>query len=258
MNRLTTLKHVRTGTRFNLCKTGCLLVYAAIIVLLLPAQSRAQMLHETLYDVYRISSEASVEVDNDLMVATLTVQEEDKDAAALANKVNATMSWAVDVLEPFSAIAVRTRDYQTYPRYENSSTRRLIGWRAQQSIELETDDFTAAGKAIQQLQEKLIVQSIDLSVKPATREKASGVLVENALNSFKDRAALVQRNMNSASYRILDVDIRTQHSGPEYDGGVRTMSMESSSYSRSVESAPVIAAGSTTVVVQINGRIQLD
>ena len=238
---------------------GCLMTLVTLVCLLLALQSStasAQTAQETLFDVYRISSEASVDVDNDLMVATLVVQEENKDAAALASSVNSTMSWAVGLMRPFKTIEIRTRDYQTYPRYENTAARRLIGWRAQQSIELETDDFAAAGKAIQQLQEKLKVQSINLSVKPATREKASDLLIENALNSFKERAQLVQRNMNSASFRVLDVDIRTQQNSPQYNDA-RMMSADAS-YSREVESAPAIVGGSTTVYVQVNGRIQLD
>ena len=216
----------------------------------------AQDSGETLYDVYRLAIESSVDVDNDLMVATLVVQEEDREASVLANRVNATMSWAVNVLRPYATISFKTRDYQTYPRYENSSSRRLIGWRAVQSIELETDDFAAAGKAIQTLQERLKVQNVNLSVKPATREKASDLLIKNALNSFKDRARLIQQNMNSAGFRVLDVDINTERSSPN-QGRTRMMAAEASSTS-SVETAPAIVGGSTTIYVRVNGRIQLD
>ncbi|MFK7996331.1 MAG: SIMPL domain-containing protein [Granulosicoccus sp.] len=227
-----------------------------ILSLFYPMGTHAQTLHETLYDVYRLSSEASVEVDNDRMVATLVVQEEDKDASVLASKVNSATSWAVNILIPYDSIALRTRDYQTYPRYENSAARRLIGWRSQQIIELETDDFAAAGKAIQQLQEKLTIQSIRLTVKPATRKKASDILIENALNMFKERASLIQRNMNSSGFRILEVDIHTQQNTPAY-GQARAMSVDEE-YSRSVEIAPAIVGGTTTVLVQVEGRIQLD
>lgn len=220
------------------------------------ATAHAQAANETLYDVYRLSSESSVEVDNDLMVATLIVQEEDKDATILANRVNAAMSWALNELRPYNSIAVKTRDYQTFPRYENSTARRLIGWRAVQSIELETDDFSAAGKAIQVLQEKLKVQGIRLSVKPATREKASDLLIRDALNSFTERARLIQRTMSSSGFRVLDVDIQTENSSPDHRNG-NMMMAEAVSASR-VEAPPAIAGGSTTVFVRINGRIQLD
>ena len=227
-----------------------------LLALVSPTSAQGQGPGETLFDVYRLASEVSVDVDNDLMVVTLAVQEEDKDATVLANRVNVTMSWAVNELQSYNTISVKTRDYQTFPRYENLSGRRLIGWRALQSLELETDDFAAVGKAIQVLQERLKVQSINLSVKPATREKASDLLIENALNSFKDRALLIQQNMNSSGYRILDVDINTEQTSPG-QGGARMMMAEDSAY-RSVESAPAIVGGSTTVYVRINGRIQLD
>ncbi|MFK7891076.1 MAG: SIMPL domain-containing protein [Granulosicoccus sp.] len=246
------------GCKTNLiaARTYWLLIGLIALCAACAKKGHAQPTYETLYDVYRLSSEASVEVDNDRMVATLVVEEEHEDASALANELNLVMSWAVEILQPYETIAVRSRDYQTSPRYENSTARRLIGWRAKQIIELETDDFIAAGKAIAQLQEKLKVQNIRLSVKPSTRKTATDILIENALNSFKERAQQVQRNMNSSSYRILDVDIHTQQNLSSYDDA-RLMSVDEE-YSPGVATAPTIVAGSSTVQVQINGRIQLD
>ncbi len=140
----------------------------------LPAQ--AQTGGETLYNVFNLTSEATAEVDNDLMIATLVVQLEDKDPAALADKVNAAMAWAIDVLRPYEMLNIKTRDYQTYPRYDTSQVRRLIGWRATQTLQLETEDFGAAGQVIQMLQEKLQVQGIRLMTKDSTREAASDQL----------------------------------------------------------------------------------
>jgi len=226
-----------------------LLVYGAS-----PALMAQQSDSAPLFNVYRLASEASVEVDNDLMVATLYVQAQDKDTSSLAQKINSTMEWATAELKPFTTITVQTRDYQTYPRYENNQSRRLIGWTARQSIELETDDFTAAGKAIQRLQEKLLVEGIRLSVKSATRQKAEDLLIEEALDQFKDRARLVQKNMNAESFNIIEMDIQTQGQAFSYQDNQRMLSQSN----MRVESAPQIAAGSTTVNVSVSGRIQLD
>ena len=54
--------------------------------------SHAQSAADTLFNVFTFTSEASAEVDNDLMTATLVVQDEDKDSAQLANKINEAMS----------------------------------------------------------------------------------------------------------------------------------------------------------------------
>lgn len=211
---------------------------------------------ESQYNLFRLTSEASVNIANDLMIATLVVQDEDKDPAVLADKINSKATWANNVLRPYATIAFKTRDYQTYPRYDSSQARRLIGWRAAQIIELETDDFEAAGKAIQKLQEKLQVQRIQLLAKPTTRSEASDRLIVKALNRFKDRARLIQKNMNSAGFRIVEVDINTGQGGME-EFSSRVAMDEMSSLS-SVQSEPVIEAGTTRVTVQVFGRVQLE
>lgn len=227
----------------------------ALVALCIAPLLQAQTAEQTIFNAFTFNSEASVEIDNDLMIATLVVQDEDKDSAALANKINATMGWAVESLRPFSTIKIKTRDYQTYPRYDTSQSRRLIGWRATQTLQLETDDFKAAGKAIQNLQEKLQVQGIRLSVKPATREIASEALIKKALFAFRDRAQLVQETMGAKSYKIVDINIQTGNAGGAFhDAQAPRMEMMRSS----VTSEPAIEAGSSLVSVQVYGRIQLD
>jgi predicted secreted protein len=232
-------------------------IYFSIPVLLglifvMPA---VQANDETLYNVFSLSSDASAEVDNDLMVATLVVAAEDKDPALLASKINASMSWAVNVLRPFGALKIKTRDYQTYPRYDSGKIRKLIGWRGSQSIQVETDNFEAAGKAIQKLQERLQVQSIQLAAKAETRTAAADALINDALSAFKKRASLIQRNMGATGYRILDVNIQSdQGSAAMYDSRSNGMEMMRSA----AVAEPAIEAGTSRVSVQIYGRVQLD
>lgn len=212
--------------------------------------------HQPVYNVFSLHSEASAEVDNDLMIATLMVEAEDRDPAVLASKVNSSMSWAVNVLRPFGALKTKTRDYQTYPRYDTGKNRKLIGWRASQSIQIETDDFEAAGKAIQKLQERLQVKGIQLAAKPETRAAAADELINEALTTFKKRATLIQRNMGASGYKVLDVNVQSdQPSGPMYD--VAPMQYESMR-SAAMVAEPSIEAGTSRVSVQIFGRVQLD
>jgi predicted secreted protein len=215
----------------------------------------AQNSPEAMYNVYSLSSEASAEVDNDLMIATLVVQQEDKDAALLADKVNSTMAWAINQLRAFASLKVKTRDYQTSPRYDTSQSRRLIGWRATQTLQLETDDFTSAGKAIQMMQERLQVQSIALIAKPETRQAASDRLIGEALTAFKERAVLVQKNMGASSYKVLDVNIQSgQNSVPMFEASADMGVMKRGS----VAAEPVMEPGTSRVSVQVYGRVQLD
>lgn len=230
-------------------------VVAVILGLQAVGSVQAQSNGETLYNVFNLTSEATAEVDNDLMIATLVVQLEDKDPAVLADKVNQTMAWAIDVLKPYEMLTIKTRDYQTYPRYDTSQVRRLIGWRATQTLQLDSEDFGAAGQAIQKLQEKLQVQGIRLMTKDSTREAASDQLIDEALNAFKDRASLIQKNMGASGYRILDVNIQTgQSNTPMFNARAEMADVMRSS----VASEPVVEPGTSRVSVQVYGRVQLD
>jgi len=227
---------------------------ACILALLICQSALAQSADSPIYNVFSLRSQATAEVDNDLMIATLVVQAEDRDPAELASKINASMSWAVNVLRPYGSLKTKTRDYQTHPRYDTSKKRRLIGWRGNQSLQIETDDFEAAGKAIQKLQERLQVQGIRLTAKTATREAAADKLINEALTSFKERAALIQRNMGLSGYKILDVTIQNDQGSPVYDAAVRGMA-------RMAESAvaqPAIEAGTSRVSVQVYGRVHIE
>ncbi|MGQ7843351.1 SIMPL domain-containing protein [Granulosicoccus sp. 3-233] len=217
--------------------------------------AHAQSGSEPQYNVYSLSSEASAEVANDLMIATLVVQQEDADPAKLAEKVNETMRWAMSQLDEFDTLKVSTRDYQTYPRYDTSQVRRLIGWRATQSLQLETEDFSAASQAIQTLQERLQVQGIRHMAQELTRRQASDALISEALDAFKARAELVQQNMGASGYQVLDVNIQTGESNtPMFTARAEMADMVRSS----VATEPALEAGTSRVNVQVFGRVQLD
>lgn len=210
-------------------------------------------LQEPLYDVYQLSAEAEVEVDNDLMFVTMVAQDTGTDSAELANRINATMGWATSTLKQFTSVKSRTQNYQTYPQYERNGTR-IKGWVASQTLQLESDNFEQASKAIQVLQRRMQVQNMQLRAKPETRKKAEDQLINQALQAFKQRALLVQTNMGAPGYRIMNMSINTQGrghyaNGPQYRG----MSMEKADVAM-----PAIEAGTSTVKVSVSGQVQLE
>jgi len=209
---------------------------------------------EPQYDVYQLSAEAEIDVANDLMTVNLIATATGSDPAELANKINATMGWAVAQLGPFTAIDSQTLDYQTRPQYERNGSR-IKGWVSSQSIQLETDNFEQAGKAIQMLQERMQVQGMRHKAKADTRERAEERLINTALEAFKRRALLVQTNMGARGYRVMNLSINTSGVAPHFRD---QQSMRGAVSKMSESSAPAIEAGTSTVRVHINGSIQLE
>lgn len=227
---------------------------ASLVLLTGSVGAQQQQGEAALYNVFSLSVEVSTEVDNDLMRANLVVQAENQDAAILSNQINQTMAWALKQLEDYPSLKLETRDYQTFPRYDNSKARQLVGWSANQILQIETDDFPAASKAIQTLQGRLQVQGMRLTAKQQTRQGAADLLITDALLAFKQRAELVQKNMGASTYRIVDVDIQTDN---QFNPIMQRSEMSMRSNDASI-SAPSIEGGSSLVSVRLAGRIQLN
>lgn len=207
---------------------------------------------QLLFDLYRLQATAEGEVPNDLLSAELVVEDEDRDAASLANRINASMGWALEQMKRYPGVKAESGNYNTWPKHERK-TNRIIGWRSSQSLKIESDDFAAARKAINSLQERLTVRGMQLTAKPATRKAREDQLINEALNAFKARATLVMENMGSGTYRIVDLDINT-HSGMQPYPRPQMRGME---MSMSKMAEPAIAAGTSTVAVTVSGRVQL-
>jgi len=177
-------------------KSGAILPFVLISFLAPLALVHAHENNDPVFDQYSISASARGEVTNDLLTAQLVVEHEDRDSAALANRVNADMAWALEQVHQHPAVKAKSGTYNTWPQYERNRSK-VIGWRSRQVLKIESDDFDAARKAIKVLQERLQMNGI---------------------------------HRNYAAEGVA---------------------------SASVVNEPAIAAGSSEVMVLINGRIQL-
>ena len=233
---------------------GCryyLIVLAGCLVLSF-AHTNAHADEQPQYDLYSIAAAASGEVNNDLLSATLVVEHEDRDSAALANRVNADMSWALEQVRQFPAINARSGNYSTWPQYERKQNK-IIGWRSQQQLTIESDDFSVARKAIKALQERLQIRSLQVRPKNETRAAREDDLIIEALTAFRQRASLVQSTMGAADFRIMRVDINTNSHG----GRPHIMQRSESASSLKLANEPAIEAGTSEITVNVNGQIQL-
>lgn len=224
---------------------------SSILVLLALCGTAAAQ--DTPRDRYTLAAEASGEVANDQLVATLAVQDEDADPAALADRVNRAMTAALKTLEAYPAVTAKTLDYRTEPQYDESRERKLVAWRAVQTLELRTMDLAAGAKAVSGLQSSLVVQDTRLEPATATRRAAEDALIAEALGAFTARAELVARTMGATDHRVVQADVQTEGSrGPVYARATsRSLSYESD------VAEPALAAGTSELTVRVHGTIEL-
>jgi predicted secreted protein len=197
----------------------------------------------------RFQVDVERDVENDRAMATLSVTAEDRDPARLAQQINDSMSWALEQLKGQAAIKSRSGTYQTYPVYDE---RKIVRWRGLQELQLESGDIDRLTRLIGTLQERLQVQSMQFLVSAAKRRDVEAALTEEALAAFQQRAEVIRKSLGASGYRLMEVSVHT--------GGVRPpvpVRAEAMSVNRAAVSSPTVEQGTSSVSVQVSGRIRL-
>ncbi len=201
------------------------------------------------YDQVNLSAEASAETDNDTLIAVLYAQKEGSDPAALSDAVNRLINDAVSLAKQEPSIKLQTLGYQTSPIYQQQ---RLTGWRVRQSLRLESREGERLSGLLSRLQESLALESIGYAVSDERRQAVEEELIKQALSAFQHRAKLVASQLGRPAYRLVELSI--QSSGQP----IQPMRMRASLMAMEASvAAPSLEAGSQTLRVEVNGRIEL-
>jgi len=199
----------------------------------------------------QVSFQVEVErdVENDRAVTTLSATAEDRDPAELAQQINDVMSWALQQLKGKADITASSGTYRTYPVYDD---RKIVRWRGVQELRLESGDIDHLARVLGTLQERLQVQGMQFLVSPARRREVESDLTEEALAAFLQRAEIIRKALGASGYRLMDVSIHTGGSRPPVPLRAEAMSIKQARVSD-----PAVEQGTSSITVQVNGRIQL-
>lgn len=193
--------------------------------------------------------EVGRDVENDRAVATLSAIAEDRDPGRVAQQINEAMGWALEQVKAQSVVKPRSGTYQTYPVYDE---RKIVRWRGSQQLQLESGDIARLAQLIGSLQERLQVQGMQFLVSDARRRDVEAALTGEALASFQQRAELIRKSLGASGYRLMDLSVHT--GGPRPPVPLRAEAM---SVSRAAVAAPAMEQGTSSVTVQVSGRIHL-
>lgn len=194
--------------------------------------------------------ERSREVANNWVRATVSVTAENADPARLADEINQTMAWALDLARDRKGVEVESGGYRTHPIHEKGRLRR---WRGSQDLRLEGADFEAVTGLVGELQSRLQLQSLHFSVSPERRRGVEDELIGEALDAFRGRAEIVKGKLGAGGYEIVRLDVNT-------GGGLpRPMRHDMAVMRAAAEVAPpAVEGGTSRIVVGVSATIELD
>ena len=203
------------------------------------------------YDRINFRVTASRDVDNDTLVAVMYHERSGQKPASMADEVNRTIAWAVDLAGKTSGIKVQTLQYRQEPIYRNQS---ISGWKVRQSIRLESEDVAALSELVGELQSRLSVSSLRYTISAEVRRKVEDELITQALDRFRRRGQLITGELGRPDYRVVNIDIVTSGGSP---APVRMRTVSAMAESSGV-TAPTLEPGVQLVTVNVSGTIELE
>jgi predicted secreted protein len=222
---------------------AALVVFIALAVSL-PAAFAAE---PPRYNVVEFQAEAVREVPNDLLNATLYVELNDVNAAALANAINSRINDALRFAKAYKGVTVRSGDNRTFPVYAKNNV--LQGWRGRGEIRVESRDFEAASALIGKLQANMQLSGITFSVSPETRRATEDQLTIEAIAAFKARADVMTKALAGRGYKLVHLSMSGGYQPPQPRFAARAASAE--------VTAPDLEGGVSQIRVVANGSIEI-
>ncbi|NOU01839.1 MAG: SIMPL domain-containing protein, partial [Gallionella sp.] len=190
------------------------------------------------------------EVQNDLLVAHMAIDVEDKLPANVAQKLNVALNDALKKAAKYTNIKTTSGNQSTYPLYTNNS--HVNGWHGRGELRLESRDFKAAGDLIAELQSTLQLSNVQFAISHDLREKVENDLIAEAIHIFQSRADAVRSAMGAKSYKTVHFSINQGG----YQQPYPMMAMQRGAVMADAVAAPEFAGGDSRLTVNINGTIE--
>jgi uncharacterized protein YggE len=202
---------------------------------------------------------------NDEARATLMLDEQDKDKAAAASRVNQKMKQGTEIIKKADPQAtLKTRGYYTYPVYSdeqvrpNSRNRQPVAWRVGQYLEVTTPNLADLPKTIAAAQRVLGLNGLQFGFTQATAGKLDEKVIEASYRNLTQRIAAIAKAMGrNPSDAVLDtVDFEGSGAYVPQSEGPASKLMRANAMDGAPVEEPSFEAGETTVRMRVVGRVR--
>lgn len=212
------------------------------------------MADPAVYQRIDFQADAEGEVTNDLLIAVLSIELNNKSPALLARDLTQKTNSALKQGAAFPGVKLTSGNQQTWPIYNDKNQQ--TGWRGRAEVKLESMDFKAAGELVSLLQNDLQLNNLNFAVSPKTRRDVENRLIDEAIQSFRQRADRIRSGWNAKSYKLVQMNLGTAGIAQPQP----MVMMRAAKMGGEMDSAPAAdyAGGQSRLSVQVNGTIELE
>jgi uncharacterized protein YggE len=227
----------------------------------------AQTAAQTSGALVIVPAYGEVKQANDEAHVVFMVEEQDRDKAVAASRVNIKMKQGTDILkrEDLQGI-LQTRGYYTYPVYADeqprpmSKSRQIVGWRVGQYLDMKTTNVAQLPKTVAAAQTVLALNGLQFCLSEVATKKLDAKRIEAAYKNLGDRIAAIAKAMgrNSADAMIETIDFEASGAYAQNDVAAEPrMAMRSSAVEAKQQiEEPNFEPGETTLRMQVVGKVR--
>jgi len=240
--------------------------FMAVCSLALPVY--AQSLSGT---VLTVGGNADIRVENDQARLSFYLEEQDKDKAAAASRLNQKMKAGTELIkkeDPEAELA--TRNYYTYPVYSDETQpvngqlgqpkkRVITGWRTGQYLDVKTLNLKQLPSTVASAQKILGLNGVQFGLSTQAAAKLEDARIQAGYRNFTEKLAMVVKAMGK---KMDDVQLESV----DFDGaGLEMAPMNAVAAPMMLKAARVADAvsepsfepGYTSLSIRVNGKVRL-
>jgi len=243
---------------------------AAAALVFSAAHAGAQAQVPTTGTTVIIPANGEVTAPNDQATAVLAIEEQDKDKAAAASRVNQKMKQGLEILKRQDPQAsLKTMNYYTYPVYPEdrpvqpmaaNKPRVPTSWRVGQYVEVKTTNLDGLPKTVAAAQKVLTLNAINFGLTPAATKKLDDQRIAATYKNLNERIASVAgamgRPVTDAVLDTVDFEGSGNYADRESAGAPVMMAMSKRSMDTAEVAEPSFEPGETTLQMRLVGKVR--
>jgi len=162
-----------------------------------------------------VTGTGEVKAKNDLAMVTFLVEENDKDKAVAASRVNMKMKDGIEILKKSDPEALlSSHGYYTRAIYTEvtatNKIRKLTGWTVGQYLELSTKNVDRLPATVASAQKTLTLEDINFGLLDSTKKNLNASRLEAAYQNMQEKLQVIAkamgRNISDTSIEVLSFD----------------------------------------------------
>ncbi|MET0962066.1 MAG: SIMPL domain-containing protein [Noviherbaspirillum sp.] len=238
---------------------------AIILVSALSSSAWAQQLIQTSGTLVVVPASGEVRHANDEATLTLMVEEQDKDKAAAASRVNQKMKQGAEIVKRQDPGALlQTRGYYTYSVYPEGQPRpagtrppQPVGWRVGQFLDVTTTSLATLPATVAAAQKLLALNGLRFGLSAASAKRLDDERIAATYRNMGERIASVARAMGrSPADAVLEtLDFEGSGNYAQQDASPKMMRAGAAQEMQAVEE-PSFEPGETTLQMRAVGKVR--